>query len=125
MKIAMTNVFVNDPVKAHAYYTEVLGFQSRMFVPDAQLAIVVSPEDPQGTGLLLEPSDNPIGKNYQQAVYNAGLPAIVMGVSDVQQEFERLKARGVRFTQEPTRMDWGTVATFDDTCGNLIQIAQM
>lgn len=125
MKIAMTNVYVTSPIEAHKFYTEKLGFTSRMFMPEAQLAIVASPEDPNGTGLLLEPSDNPIAKTYKEALYNNGFPAIVMGVDDVQAEYEKLKARGVTFTEQPTKTDWGAQATFDDTCGNYIQIAQV
>ncbi|HYP19844.1 MAG TPA: VOC family protein [Chloroflexia bacterium] len=124
MKIALTSVFVDDPGKAFKFYTEVLGFIERLYMPEANLAIVASSEEPGGTGLLLEPNDNPIAATYQQALYNAGLPAIVLGVEDVQQEYERLKAAGVAFSQEPTTSEWGTQAVFDDTCGNLIQLHQ-
>lgn len=124
MKIALTSVFVDDPGKAFKFYTEVLGFIERLYMPEANLAIVASPEEPGGTGLLLEPNDNPIAATYQQALYNAGLPAIVLGVEDVRQEHERLKAAGVAFSQEPTTSEWGTQAVFDDTCGNLIQLHQ-
>ncbi|MFL5731594.1 MAG: VOC family protein [Chloroflexia bacterium] len=125
MKIALTSITVNDPIEAFKFYTEILGFAERMYIPEARLAIVVSPEEPTGTGLLLEPNDNPISATYQQAIREAGLPAIVFGVEDVQKEYERLTGRGVVFTQEPTKSDWGTQAVFDDTCGNLIQIHQM
>ena len=124
MKIALTSVFVDDPGKAFEFYTRVLGFVERLYMPEASLAIVASPEEPGGTGLLLEPNDNPIAATYQQAIYNAGLPAIVLGVEDVRQEYERLKAAGVAFSQEPTTTEWGTQAVFDDTCGNLIQLHQ-
>jgi predicted enzyme related to lactoylglutathione lyase len=122
MKIALTSVIVKNPIEAFKFYTEVLGFVKRMYIPEANLAIVVSPEDPNGTGLLLEPNDNPIGKTFQEALYIQGLPAIVMGVEDVQKEYERLKDLGVVFGKEPTTTEWGTEAVFDDTCGNLIQI---
>ena len=126
MKIALVSVFVDDPVgKAYKFYTEKLGFKSRMYIPEAYLAIVASPEEPDGTGLLLEPNDSPIAKNYQDALYSAGLPCITMGVDDVQKEYKRLKNLGVKFKQEPTKNDWGTDAIFDDTCGNYIQIAQV
>jgi predicted enzyme related to lactoylglutathione lyase len=124
MKISLTSVFVDDPMRAFKFYTDVLGFVERMHVPEANLAIVASPEEPQGTGLLLEPNDNPIAKPYQQGLYEQGLPTIVFGVEDVQQEYERLKGMGVAFKQEPTIADWGTFAVFDDTCGNYIQIHQ-
>lgn len=124
MKIQLTSVYVDDPIKAFKFYTEVLGFVERMYVPEAVLAIVVSPEDPDGTGLLLEPNNNPIASTYQQALRQAGLPPIVFGVADVQHEYERLRALGVVFSTEPTAAEWGTFAVFDDTCGNLIQIHQ-
>ncbi len=124
MKIAMTSVTVTDPVKAHTFYTETLGFISRMFIPEARLAIVVSPEEPDGTGLLLEPNDNPLSKTFQEGVYAQGIPVIVFGVTDVRQEYERLRGLGVIFQGEPTAAEWGTGAVFDDTCGNLIQIHQ-
>jgi predicted enzyme related to lactoylglutathione lyase len=125
MKIALTSVFVDDPGKAFKFYTEVLGFVERMYIPEAQLAIVVSPEEPGGTGLLLEPNYNPIAKTYQEAIYKEGLPAIVFGVEDIQEEYERLKNLGVVFRGEPTKTDWGTQAVFEDSCGNLIQLHQV
>jgi predicted enzyme related to lactoylglutathione lyase len=124
MKISLTNVYVDDVSKAFRFYTEVLGFVEKIHIPDAQLAIVASPEEPNGTSLLLEPNGNPIAQTYQEALYREGLPAIVFGVEDIQREYERLNEAGVVFTQEPTRTEWGTHATFDDTCGNFIQIHQ-
>ena len=124
MKIAMTSVFVNDPPGAFRFYTEVLGFRERLFMPEANLAIVVSPEDPDGTGLLLEPNDNPVAKTYQQSLYRAGLPVIVFSAPDVQPEYERLSRAGVVFRQPPTQSEAGVAAVFDDTCGNFIQLFQ-
>jgi predicted enzyme related to lactoylglutathione lyase len=125
MKIALTSVSVDSPDKAFRFYTQVLGFAERMYVPEANLAIVASPEEPGGTGLLLEPSDNPIGKTHREALYQAGLPAIVFGVQDLQKEYERLKGLGVVFRQAPTKTDWGMQAVFNDTCGNFIQLHQV
>jgi predicted enzyme related to lactoylglutathione lyase len=124
VKIKLVSLPVNDPIEAFKFYTEVLGFIEVMYVPDAYLAIVASPEQPDGTGLLLEPNNNPITSTFQEGVYKAGLPIIVFGVDDVQQEYQRLRERGVVFTQEPTIEEWGTTAVFDDTCGNLIQLHQ-
>ena len=124
MKITLTSVPVNNPIDAFTFYTEVLGFVKRLYIPEAVLAIVASPEEPDGTGLLLEPNNNPISKTFQEAVYQAGLPIIVFGTADIQQEYERLKARGVVFRKEPTKTDWGIEAIFEDACGNLIQLAQ-
>ena len=125
MKILLTSVFVDDPAKAFRFYTEVLGFVEKMYVPEAALAIVASAEEPDGTGLLLEPNDNPIARTYQEALYNAGLPVIVFGAGDIQKEYERLKGLGIVFKSEPTLTDWGTQAVFEDTCGNLIQLHQV
>jgi len=125
MKISLTGVYVDDPNKAFKFYTEALGFVEKLYIPEAQLAIVVSPEEPGGTGLLLEPNNNEIARSYQEALYREGLPAIVFGVEDVQREYERLKDKGVVFTQEPTTTEWGTQAIFEDTCGNLIQLHQV
>jgi predicted enzyme related to lactoylglutathione lyase len=124
MKIALVSLLVDDPIKAFKFYTETLGFIERLYMPEANLAIVASPEEPNGTGLLLEPNDNPIAKPFQEGVYAQGMPIIVFGVEDCQKEYEKLKARGVVFRQEPTKTDWGTQALFEDTCGNLIQIHQ-
>ncbi len=124
MKIALTSVFVDDPAKAFKFYTEVLGFIEKMYIPEAHLAIVASPEEPSGTGLLLEPNDNPIASTYQQALYKQELPAIVFGVEDIQKEYERLKNLGVVFNGEPTTMEWGTQVVFEDSCGNFIQLHQ-
>ena len=124
MKIALVSLHVNDPMEAHKFYTEVLGFLSRTHVPEANLAIVASPEDPDGTGLLLEPNDHPVARQYQQGIYDAGMPIMVFGVDDIQGEYERLTRLGVEFRQEPTRTDFGTMALIDDTCGNLIQLHQ-
>lgn len=125
MKIALTSVFVDDPGKAFKFYTEVLGFVERMYIPEAQLAIVVSAEEPGGTGLLLEPNGNPIARTYQEAIYKEGLPAIVFGVGDIQEEYERLRKLGVVFRGEPTKTDWGTQVVFEDSCGNLVQLHQV
>jgi predicted enzyme related to lactoylglutathione lyase len=125
MKISLTSVSVNNPVEAFKFYTEVLGFKEKLFMPEAYLAIVVSAEDPEGTALLLEPRGNYGSQEYYEGIYKAGLPVIIMGVDDVQKEYERLKAKGVKFKQEPTKTDWGTQAVFDDTCGNYIQIHQV
>lgn len=124
MKIKLTSVFVHDPNEALKFYTETLGFVKIMHVPEAWLAIVASPEEPQGTALLLEPNKNPIASTYQEGLYKAGIPVIVFGVDDVQKEYERLKELGVVFKKEPTKNDYGIEAMFDDTCGNWIQIHQ-
>lgn len=125
MKIELTNVYVHSPKDAFEFYTETLGLVSKMYVPEADLAIVASPTAPDGTGLLLEPNGSPIAKTYQEALWEAGLPAIVFSVEDLQAEFERLKGLGVVFRKEPTKTDYGIESIFEDTCGNLIQLIQL
>ncbi len=125
MKITMTSVFVDDPIKAHKYYTEVLGFQSKEFSPDAQIAIVVSPEEPDGVALLLEPTGFSFAKIYQENLYNAGLPTIVFGVTDIQAEINKLKSRGVVFRDDLSKPEWGIDYLFEDTFGNLIMLQEL
>ncbi|HEY3063882.1 MAG TPA: VOC family protein [Chloroflexota bacterium] len=125
MKITVTSVLVDDQDKALAFYTDVLGFVKKREIPlgDARWLTVVSPEDPDGTELLLEPDGHPAAKPFKEALVSDGIPFTSFTVKDVGAEFARLKSRGVRFTQEPVEMGPVTTAVFDDTCGNLIQIA--
>lgn len=124
MKINLVSVFVNDPREAFAFYTEKLGFIKRLYMPEAWLAIVASPDEPEGTGLMLEPNQNPIAKTYQEGLYQSGIPVIVFSVPDLGAEYERLKGLGIRFKKEPTKTDWGFESVFDDTFGNYIMLIQ-
>ncbi len=125
MKITLTSIFVDDPIKAHKFYTDILGFQSKEYAPDAQLAIVVSPEDPNGTSLLLEPRGESFAKEYQKQIYKAGLPVIVFGVNDVSSEIKKLKNSGVKFRDDLTRPEWGIQNLFEDSFGNLIMLEEL
>jgi catechol 2,3-dioxygenase-like lactoylglutathione lyase family enzyme len=127
MKINLANVFVDDQDKALSFYTETLGFvkKTEMPVGEFKWLTVVSPEDPDGVELVLEPSDHPAVKPFKDAIVADGIPYTSFAVGDVQAEYERLRACGVKFVQEPTSMGPVTTAVFDDTCGNLIQIAAM
>ena len=125
MKIIYTKVFVNDQDKALKFYTQILGFvkKSDIVAGDYRWLTVVSPEDQNGTELILELNDNPAAKTYQKAIFEQSIPAANFGVSDVHIDYERLKKLGVKFTIEPSDvMENVTIAVFDDTCGNLIQI---
>ncbi|MFD4633922.1 VOC family protein [Streptomyces sp. NPDC058284] len=126
MKIRLTSVFVDDQEKALRFYTDVLGFEKKAEVPmgEDRWLTVVSPEEPDGTELLLEPDGHPAVKPYKTALIEDGIPAAAFTVDDVRAEFDRLSGLGVRFTQEPVEMDQVTVAVLDDTCGNLIQIME-
>ncbi|HEU4527069.1 MAG TPA: VOC family protein [Actinomycetota bacterium] len=125
MKINLTSVLVDDQDKALRFYTEVLGFRKKTEVPigEARWLTVVSPEAPDGPELLLEPDSHPAARPFKEALAGDGIPFTSFAVDDVHAEYERLRALGVRFTQEPTQMGPVTTAVLDDTCGNLIQIA--
>lgn len=124
MRVKMCSIHVTDPAAAFAFYTGVLGFEELLAMPEGNLFIVRSPDDREGVGLLLEPSDNPIAAAYREGLYASGIPAIVFGTPDVRAEHDRLTAAGVRFTAEPTTNDFGTQADFDDTFGNIIRLHQ-
>jgi catechol 2,3-dioxygenase-like lactoylglutathione lyase family enzyme len=125
MKINLTSVLVDDQAKALDFYTDVLGFVKKNDVPlgEHRWLTVVSPEDPDGPELLLEPDAHPAAPPFKNALVADGIPFTSFAVDDVHETFERLTSRGVRFTQEPTQMGPVTTAVLDDTCGNLIQIA--
>ena len=125
-RITITSVFVDDQEKALRFYVDVLGFQPKNDVPlgDARWLTVVSADQPDGTELLLEPDGHPAVRPYKEALVADGIPAASFGVDDVHAEAERLGKAGVRFTQQPTSMGPVVTAVLDDTCGNLIQIAQ-
>jgi catechol 2,3-dioxygenase-like lactoylglutathione lyase family enzyme len=135
MKIKLTSVFVDDQDKALKFYTEVLGFVKKQDIPvgDAKWLTVVSPEGPNDIELLLEPNGNPAVQingqpaalTFQKALYEAGIPFTMFYVEDIHKEYERMKNLGVVFTMKPTKTEWGAQAIFDDTCGNLIMLAQV
>lgn len=126
MKIRLTSVFVDDQAVALRFYTEILGFVKKHDVPVGEKdrwLTVVSPEEPGGTELLLEPLGHPAARTYRDALVADGIPLAQFAVDDVHAEYERMRGLGVRFTQEPVETGPVTTAVFDDTCGNLIQIA--
>jgi catechol 2,3-dioxygenase-like lactoylglutathione lyase family enzyme len=124
MRINLTSVLVDDQEKALDFYTRVLGFQERVDMPlgEHRWLTVVSPEEPEGTELLLEPDGHPAAKPFKHALVEDGIPFTSFAVDDVKSEFERLRSLGVEFTQPPVESGPVTTAVFDDTCGNLIQI---
>ncbi|MEU4979834.1 VOC family protein [Streptomyces sp. NPDC021969] len=129
MKINLTSVFVDDQAHALRFYTETLGFLKKHDVPvgagEDRWLTVVSPEAPDGTELLLEPSGHPAVGPYRTALAQDGIPAASFAVDDVRAEHDRLRSLGVHFTQDPMEMGAVTTAVLDDTCGNLIQIMQV
>lgn len=129
MKIKLTSVSIDDYDKALRFYTEVMGFVKKHDIPlgdGARWITVVSPEEPNGTELLLEPNaEYPAMKALKEALVKDSIPFTAFLVSDVQEEYERMKDLGVEFTMEPTNMGTTTAAVLNDTCGNLIQIYQI
>ena len=127
MKIKLTSVYVDDQEKALRFYTEVLGFAKKADVSRGPFRwlTVTSPENPDGTELQLALSDNPAAKAYQQARFQQGQPAAMFYTDDVKGDYERIRARGAAFTMPPTEVTGSTIATLNDTCGNLIQITQL
>jgi predicted enzyme related to lactoylglutathione lyase len=113
VRVALTSLYVRNVDSAFKFYTEILGFVEKLRMPEAGLAAVVSPEQPDGPALLLEPNGNPIAS-----------PPLVFAVADLHEEYERLTKLGVEFRQAPTDTAWGAEALFDDTCGNLIKLQQ-
>ena len=126
MRIVVTSVMVDDQEKALRFYTDYLGFEKKYDIPMGQhrWLTVVSKSDPTGVELLLEPDEHPAAKPFKEALVEDGIPATSFGVDDVHAEYERLCRLGVYFTQPPVAMGPVTTAVLDDTCGNLIQIAQ-
>ena len=125
MRINLASVLVDDQEKALRFYTDVLGFVKKTEVPmgEHRWLTVVSPDDPDGVELVLEPDEHPAAKPFKKALVEDGIPYTSFAVTDVQAEYERLTGLGVTFTQPPTAMGPVTTAVLDDTCGNLIMIA--
>jgi catechol 2,3-dioxygenase-like lactoylglutathione lyase family enzyme len=126
MRIVVTSVYVDDQDKALRFYTNVLGFAKKTEIPmgEARWLTVVAPDDPDGTELVLEPEGHPAVGPFKRALVEDGIPFTSFAVKDVRSEYERLRSAGVQFTQPPVEMGPMTTAVLDDTCGNLIQIAQ-
>jgi predicted enzyme related to lactoylglutathione lyase len=127
VKIKVTSIYVDDQEKALRFYTDVLGFVKKADFTQGPFRwlTVASAEEPDGVELQLALNDNPAAKAYQQAKFEQGQPAAMFNVDDVQQEYERMKARGAEFTMPPTKVTGSTIAMVNDTCGNLIQIVAL
>ncbi|NJP51100.1 VOC family protein [Streptomyces sp. SBST2-5] len=128
IKVAMTSVYVDDVAKAHAFYTDVLGLETRRRrdLGDGALLVTVGARDgaQPDLELLLESGQGPIAEPYRRAVREAGLPAIVLSVDDLRAEYERLRGEGVHFVEDPQERGGVLTAVADDTVGNLIQLIQ-
>ncbi|WP_117170322.1 VOC family protein [Paraliobacillus sediminis] len=126
MRIIVTSIFVQDQAKALDFYSKTLGFVKKHDVPAGEFRWIalVTPGDEEGTELILEPNNHPAANAYQKKLFEDGIPVTMFGVGDVHKEYDRLIKHGVKFTLEPVKMGEVTMAIFDDTCGNLIQIVQ-
>jgi catechol 2,3-dioxygenase-like lactoylglutathione lyase family enzyme len=128
MRIKLSSVMVDDQAKALAFYTDVLGFRKKQDVPmgGARWLTVVAPDDIDGVELLLEPMGLDFARTYQKALYDAGVPITAFQVDHIESEYERLRREGVVFRAAPQKTEGGpTIAVFEDTCGNLVQIFQV
>jgi len=127
MKIRLTSIYVDDQEKALRFYTEVVGFVKKADFSNGPFRwlTVTSPDEPEGTELQLALNDNPAAKAYQQALFQQGQPAAMFYSSDLQADYERMKARGADFTMPPTDVTASKIAMLKDTCGNLIQVTQL
>jgi predicted enzyme related to lactoylglutathione lyase len=127
MRIKLTSIYVDDQEKALRVYTEVLGFARKADFSQGSYRwlTVASAEEPDGTELQLALNDNPAAQAYQQAMFEQSQPAAMFFTDDVQADYERIQARGGTFTMPPTQVTGSTIATLDDTCGNLIQLTQL
>ena len=125
MRIKLTSLMVDNQDKALTFYTEVFGFEKKVEIPvgEYRWLTVVSPES-RDVELSLEPNANPVGKTFQEGLFKQGIPATAFEVANIEQEYQRLQALGVVFTQQPTRKGPVTIAICADTCGNLIQLYQ-
>lgn len=127
MKIGLTSIYVDDQEQALRFYTDVLGFVKKADFGQGEFRwlTVASPEEPAGTELQLALNDNPAAQTYQRAIFGQGQPAAMFYTDDVQADYERITARGAAFTMPPTKVTGSTIATLNDTCGNLIQLTQL
>jgi len=126
MQIKFSSVLVDDQAKALAFYTDVLGFEKLSDIPmgEARWLTVTSPDGVEGAEVVLEPMAFPPAREYQRALYDAGIPATAFITKDIRGEYARLKERGVVFRGEPTALGAITMVLFEDTCGNLLNLVQ-
>ena len=127
MKIYVTSIFVDDQAKACAFYTGKLGFQVKQDIPlgEYRWLTLTASDDPDGTELLLEPSDHAAVPPFKAALMADGIPFASFRVDDIDAEFSRLRDLGADFVQAPTPDGEDKVAVLNDTCGNLIQLVEM
>lgn len=126
IRVKLTSILVNDQNRARRFYSDVLGFRIKHDIPVGEAAwlTLVAPDDADGVEVLLEPAGHPAAVALQQALYNDSIPLAQLYTEDIAAEFERLRAKGVAFRDEPRTMGPTKFADFDDTCGNLIRLVE-
>ena len=124
MKISLVSLPVQDPIQAHQIYTEKLGFTSKEFSPEQSIAVVASPEDADGTQILLEPCQGTFAETFQKEAYQSNLPIMIFSVSDVDAELTRLEAVRIKTRPDLDKPDWGLTNLFEDGCGNLLMLQE-
>ncbi|WP_033077161.1 VOC family protein [Thalassotalea sp. ND16A] len=124
MILSLVSIPVQNPIEAHELYTSKLGFITKEFNPELNLAIVASSEDPQGVSILLEPCKGTFAESYQTSAYKANLPIMIFSTQNVETELERLKAQGVKLRPELNNPEWGLMNMFEDGCGNILMLEE-
>ena len=127
MKISLTRVYVDNQDNALRFYTEVLGFVKKADFTQGpyRWLTVASSEEPNGTELQLALNDNPVAKAYQEGMFQQSQPAAMFYTSDLDADYDRMKARGAEFTMPPTDVTASKIAMVKDTCGNIVQLTQL
>lgn len=125
LRINLVSIFVEDIYKALRFYTEVLGFEEKHVLSEIGYITVTSSESGNDIELLLESNENQVALTYQKSLYEQGIPIISFGCDDVEAEYRRLKALGVKFHLEPKKAFGALISVFEDGCGNLVQIAEV
>lgn len=127
MKLKIVKHYVDDQEKALKFYTEKLGFEKKadFSAGSYRWLTVVSGEDKDGPEIQLETNASPVAKAYQTGLREQNAPALLLNVSNIEVDHERLSKLGVKFTMPVTKTKGSRIAVLDDTCGNLIQLVQL
>ncbi len=127
MRIGIVDVFVDDQERARDFYTAMLGLEVKVdaaYGESGRWVTVVSPQDRDGTALLLARLDD-AAKVLQAARRESGTPAVSFTTDDCERSYRELLERGVVFVSEPRAMGYGGIdAVFEDGCGNLLNLHQ-
>ena len=124
IRCTISSILVHDQQEAEDFYVGTLGLVKKQDFPAGGARwLTVQAADGSGAEILLEPSGHDFSRSWQKELYERGIPLTSLECDDVQAEYERLTRLGVTFRGEPQKQgDFPTIAVFEDTCGNLIQI---